>query len=133
MRSYVARCTEDALSMSPVSMTCLLSFTMLGLCAATSRCGCSGVHGIGHLQTNGLRDVGARGHGIAIAQKMSFVLDQVVENQRSVKRTARRDHTPSFFLFADFFKEDSCRSHHEAVRLTRILRECAAVAASSCW
>jgi len=104
MRSYVARCTEDALSMSPASMTCLLSFTMLGLCAATSRCGCSGVHGIGHLQTNGSRDVGARGHGIAVAQRMSFVRGQVVENQRSVQRTARRDHnTPFSFVLEDFF------------------------------
>ena len=47
--------------------------------------------------------MGARGHGVAIAQKMSIVRDQVVENQRSVERTtARRDHTPSFFVFADF-------------------------------
>ena len=57
-----------------------------------------GVHVVGHLQTNGLRDVGARGHGIAIAQRMSFVRGQVVENQRSVQRTARRDRTTSFFL-----------------------------------
>ena len=65
-----------------------------------------GVHVVGHLRTNGLRDVGARGHGIAIAQKMSFVRGQVVENQRSVQRTARRDRTTSFtflFVLADFF------------------------------
>ena len=55
------------------------------------------------LRTNGLHDVGARGRGVAIAQKMSIVRDQVVENQRSVERTtARRDHTPSFFVFAEF-------------------------------
>ena len=61
-----------------------------------------GVHVILNLRTNGLHDVGARGHGVAIAQKMSIVRDQVVENQRSVERTtARRDHTPSFFVFAD--------------------------------
>ena len=89
--------------MSAASMTFLLSSTLLKLCAATSRCGCSGVHVIGYLQTNGLRDVGARGHGIAIAQKMSFVRGQVVENQRSVQRTARRDRTTSFlFVLADF-------------------------------
>jgi hypothetical protein len=35
-----------------------------------------------------LRDVGARGHGIALARKMSFVRGLVVENQRSVQRTA---------------------------------------------
>ena len=63
-----------------------------------------GVHVIGHLQTNGLRDVGARGHGIVIAQKMSFVRGLVVENQRGVQRTARRDRTTSFlFVLADFF------------------------------
>ena len=57
-----------------------------------------------HLQTKGLRDVGARGHGIVIAQKMSIVLGQVVENQRSVQRTVRRDRTTSFlFVLADFF------------------------------
>ena len=61
-----------------------------------------GVHVVGHLQTNGLRNVGARGHGIAIAQKTSFVRGQVVENQRSVQRTARRDRTTSFiFVLAD--------------------------------
>ena len=73
------------------------------LCAARHTCGSFGVDHTEHLQTNGLRDVGARGHGVAIAQKMSIVRDQVVENQRSVERTtARRDHTPSFFVFADF-------------------------------
>ena len=72
------------------------------LCAARHTCGSFGVDHTEHLQTNGLRDVGARGHGVAIAQKMSIVRDQVVENQRSVERTtARRDHTPSFFVFAE--------------------------------
>ena len=34
---------------------------------------------------------------------MSFVRGQVVENQRSVQRTARRDRTTSFiFVLADF-------------------------------
>ena len=62
-------------------------------------CGCVGVHATLNLRTNGLHDVGARGHGVAIAQKTSIVRDQVVENQRSVERTtARRDHTPSFCL-----------------------------------
>ena len=47
--------------------------------------------------------MGARGHGIVIAQKMSIVLGQVVENQRSVQRTVRRDRTTSFlFVLADF-------------------------------
>jgi hypothetical protein len=89
--------------MSAASMTFLLSSTLLKLCASTSRCGCSGVHVIEHLRTNGLRDVGACGLAIAIAQKMSFVRGQVVENQRSVQRTARRDRTTSFlFVLADF-------------------------------
>ena len=66
------------------------------LCEAQDECGCVGVHVIGDLRTNELRDVGACGHGIAIAQKMSFVRGQVVENQRSVQRTARRDRTTSF-------------------------------------
>ena len=47
--------------------------------------------------------MGARGHGIVIAQKMSIVLGQVVEDQRSVQRTVRRDRTTSFlFVLADF-------------------------------
>ena len=72
------------------------------LCEAKPDCGCAGVHATLNLRTNGLHDVGARGRGVAIAQKMSIVRDQVVENQRSVERTtARRDHTPSFFVFAD--------------------------------
>ena len=76
----------------------------LGLCDAEDSCGCVGVHATLNLRTNGLHDVGARGHGVAIAQKMSIVRDQVVENQRSVERTtARRDHTPSFFVFAEFW------------------------------
>ena len=37
---------------------------------------------------------------------MSFVRGQVVENQRSVQRTARRDHTTPFsFVLADFQRE----------------------------
>ena len=55
-----------------------------------------------HLQTNGLRDVGACGHGVAIAQRMSLVLDQVVENQRGVQRKVQRVVPPSLFFFADF-------------------------------
>jgi hypothetical protein len=67
-----------------------------------------------HLQTKGLRDVGARGHGIVIAQKMSIVLGQVVENQRSVQRTVRRDRTTSFlFVLADFF---DCESNQRPLR-----------------
>ena len=98
MRSYVARCTEDALSMSPVSMTCLLSFTMLGLCAATSRCGCFGVHGIGHLQTNGLRDVGARGVPSRSHRKWSSCV--VRSSITSAASSARRDVTiPHLFLY----------------------------------
>ena len=89
--------------MSAASMTFLLSSTLLKLCASTSRCGCSGVHVIGHLRTNGLRDVGARGVAVAIAQTMVLARGQVVENQRSVKRTARRDHTPSFFVVVAVF------------------------------
>ena len=90
--------------MSAASMTFLLTSTLLKLCAATSRCGCSGVHVIVDLRTNGLRDVGARGHGIAIAQKMSIVRDQVVENQRSVERTtARRRHPIFLFGLRIFF------------------------------
>jgi hypothetical protein len=56
------------------------------------------------LQTKGLHDVGARGPAVAIAQGMVFVRDQVVVNQRSIERTARRDHTPPFFALADFFR-----------------------------
>jgi hypothetical protein len=71
----------------------------LELCDAEDSCGCVGVHATLNLRTNGLHDVGARGHGVAIAQKTSIVRDQVVENQRSVERTtARRDHTPYFCL-----------------------------------
>ena len=73
------------------------------LCEAKHDCGCAGVHATLNLRTNGLHDVGARGRGVAIAQKMSIVRDQVVENQRSVERTtARRDHTPSFVVCAEF-------------------------------
>ena len=68
------------------------------LCEAINECGHVGVHSTVDLQTNGLRDVGARGHGIVIAQKMSFVRGLVVENQRGVQRTARRDRTTSFFV-----------------------------------
>ena len=46
--------------------------------------------------------MGARGPAVAIAQRMVFVRDQVVVNQRSVQRTARRDHTPPLFVLADF-------------------------------
>jgi hypothetical protein len=61
------------------------------------------VHATLNLRANGLNDVGARGHGVAIAQKTSIVRDQVVENQRSVGRTtARRDHTPSFLSLRTF-------------------------------
>ena len=85
--------------MSAASMTFLLSVShprpagKFKLCAATSRYGCSGVHVIGHLRTNRLRDVGARGVAVAIAQTMVLARGQVVENQRSVKRTrtARRE------------------------------------------
>ena len=91
--------------MSAASMTFFVISTLQKLCAATSRCGCAGVHVIVDLQTNGLHGVGARGHGVAIAQKMSIVRDHVVENQRSVERTtARRDHTPSFFVVAEFLE-----------------------------
>ena len=90
--------------MSAASMTFLLTSTLLKLCAATNKCGCSGVHDLDHLRTNGLRDVGERGHGVAIAQKTSIVRDQVVENQRSVGRTtARRDHTPYFLSLRTFY------------------------------
>jgi hypothetical protein len=92
--------------MSAAFMTFFLTSTLQKLCAATSRCGCSGVHVIVDLRTNGLRDVGARGPAIAIAQRMVFVRDQVVVNQCSVQRTARRDHTPPFFVLADFFFAD---------------------------
>ena len=105
----LAICSYVALSMSPVTMTCLLSFTMLGLCTATSGCGCSGVHDIGHLQTNGLRDVGARGHAVAIAQKMVLVRGQIVENQRSVKRMRDVTIRPSFFVLADFLDSRSAK------------------------
>ena len=74
--------------MSAASMTFLLSSTLLRLCAATSRCGCAGVHVIGYLRTNRLRDVGARGVAVVIAQRMVLARGQVVENQRSVQRTA---------------------------------------------
>ena len=73
--------------MSAASMTFLLTSTLLKLCAATSKCGCSGVHDLEHLRTNGLRDLGARGHAVTIARKMVFVRGQVVESQRSVQRT----------------------------------------------
>ena len=78
----------------------------LELCDAKDRCGCVDVHATEDLQTNGLRDVGARGHGMAhaIAQKMSFVRGQVVEDQRSVQRTARRDRTHHFFLSLRTFR-----------------------------
>jgi hypothetical protein len=75
----------------------------LKLCEAKDRCGCVGVHATGDLQTNGLRNMGARGHAVAIAQKMVFLRGQVVENQRSVQRMARRDRTPHMFVLADLF------------------------------
>jgi hypothetical protein len=51
---------------------------------------------------NGLRNVGACGHAVAIARKMVFVRGQVVENQRSVQLTARRDYTPPFLSLRTF-------------------------------
>ena len=45
----------------------------------------------------------AGGHAVAIAQKMVLVLGQVVENQRSVQRMARRDRTPSFLSLRTLF------------------------------
>ena len=72
------------------------------LCEAKPDCGCAGVHATLNLRTNGLHDVGARGRGVAIAQKMAVVRGQVVVSQRSVQRTARRDHTPPFCVLADF-------------------------------
>ena len=84
--------------MSAASMTFLLTSTLLKLCAATNKCGCSGVHDLDHLRTNGLRDVGERGHGVAIAQKTSIARGLVVENQRSVERTTARRRHP-IFLF----------------------------------
>ena len=51
------------------------------------------------------RDVGACVNAVAIAQKMVLVRGQIVENQRSVKRTARRDHTsiPHLFCICGLF------------------------------
>ena len=89
--------------MSAASMTFLLTSTLLKLCAATNKCGCSGVHDLDHLRTNGLRDVGERGHGVAIAQKTSIVRDQVVENQRSVERTTARRHPILFCCLCGIF------------------------------
>ena len=57
--------------------------------------------------------MGARGHGIVIAQKMSIVLGQVVENQRSVQRTVRRDRTTSFLF-----------SHHELHHYVLLRHHC---------
>ena len=51
---------------------------------------------------NGSRDVGACGHAVANAQTVVFMRGQVVESQRSVQRTARRDHTSPLFVLADF-------------------------------
>ena len=74
------------------------------LCEAIDECGHVGVHSTVDLQTKGLRDVGARGHDVAIAQKMAVVRGQVVVSQRSVQRTARRDHTPPFLSLRTFFR-----------------------------
>ena len=52
------------------------------------------------------RRVGARGHAVAIKVQTKngiFVRGQVVVNQRSVQRTARRDHTPPFFSLQTFW------------------------------
>ena len=76
----------------------LLVLPCLELCEARYRCGCVGVDATEDLRTNGLHDVGARGRGVAIAQRMSIVRDQVVENQRSVERTTARRHHPICFL-----------------------------------
>ena len=74
------------------------------MCEAKDDCGCAGVHATVDLLTKGLHDVGACGHAVTIARKIVFVRGQVVENQRSVQRTARRDRTTSFlFVLADFF------------------------------
>ena len=56
------------------------------------------MHDLDHLRTNGLREVGERGHGVAIAQKTSIARGLVVENQRSVARTTARRRHP-IFLF----------------------------------
>ena len=74
----------------------------LELCDAEDSCGCVGVHATLNLRTNGLHDVGARGRGVAIAQKMSIVRDQVVENQRSVERTTARRHPILFCCLCGF-------------------------------
>ena len=91
--------------MSAASMTFLLTSTLLKLCAATNKCGCSGVHDLDHLRTNGLRDVGERGHGVAIAQKTSIARGLVVENQRSVERTTARRRHPIFLLGLRNFRQ----------------------------
>ena len=66
-----------------------------------------GVHVIGHLQTNGLRDVPTWVHvGMpSRTHKKQFSrVPQVVENQRSVQRTVCDVITPHRVLpFADFF------------------------------
>ena len=68
--------------------------------------------------------MGARGHGIVIAQKMSIVLGQVVENQRSVQRTVRRDRTTSFlFVLADFLIHVVSTAHAVRNRALRVGRE----------
>jgi hypothetical protein len=95
--------------MSAASMTFLLTSTLLKLCAATNKCGCSGVHDLDHLRTNGLRDVGERGHGVAIAQKTSIARGLVVENQRSVERTTARRRHPIFLLGLRNFEKSTRR------------------------
>ena len=88
MRSPVVRCTKNVSLMSAASMTFFVTSTLQKLCAATSRCGCAGVHVIVDLRTNGLRDVGACGHWVTLVQRMSPSASRgrVVENQPSVQR-----------------------------------------------
>ena len=67
------------------------------------------MHSTVDLRTKGLRDVWVRvgtGHAVAIKVQTKngiFVRGQVVVNQRSVQRTARRDHTPPFFSLQTFW------------------------------
>ena len=49
-----------------------------------------------------------RGRGVAIAQEMSIVRDQVVENQRSVERTTARRRHPIFLFGLRNFLYQRC-------------------------
>ena len=133
----------------PANAACLRAPPLVScaqtLCAASYACGSAGVSHTEHLRTNGSRDVGARGHGVAIAQNLILARGQVVEISRTGAASrlcpVRRDQPTSSFFGADFFcwypamvnrvnADGSCDVDHEDVRVLNTYSEFAPVDSS---